>query len=523
MYDILIKNGTVIDGTGKLMYRADIGIKGDKIVKIGELHNERGEIEIEAYGKMVVPGFIDVNNHSDTYWQMFFNPDLESLLYQGITTIIGGNCGSSLAPLADAQNIETIQKWTDLKKISVDWLRQKDFFLSVEKRNISVNYATLVGHSTLRRGILKNEDRSLAHKELNFLKKLLTDSMRAGALGMSTGLIYTHACLAPKDEIIGLAETAVKFGGIYTTHIRDEKEGLVSAVEEAVQIGDAARIKVHISHLKAMGRNNWAKMDEALSHIDHARENGIDISFDVYPYTITGSVLYALLPTWISKGGKKMMISRLKDPMIRKKVVSEMKESKFDFDKIEIAISPLDKTLARRKIREIARSQEKSVQEAVIDILIASEGRVICSMDVLSEENVNKAVVHPLSFISTNGSGYNILHKESGEIVHPRCFGAFTKVLRDFVIRKKILSWEEAIKKMASGPAQKFGIKNRGILAPKYFADINVIDPEKVESPASQENPYQYSRGIDFMLVNGKVVISEGKYTGFRNGTVLKK
>lgn len=523
MFDILIKNGTIIDGAGKPMFRGDIGIKDDKIAKIGELHNEKAEVEIEAYGKMVTPGFIDVNNHSDTYWQLFNYPDLESLLYQGTTTIVGGNCGSSLFPLADASTIESIQKWIDLKNININWLREKEFFNSLEKMERSVNFATLVGHATLRRGILKNESRSLAHKELNFIKKLLSDSIKAGALGMSTGLIYTHARNSSKDEIIELAEVVAKLGGVYSTHVRGEKEELIEAIEEAVAIGDAARVKVHISHLKAMGKRNWPKMDEALAIIDNAKKNGIDITFDVYPYTNTGSVLYALLPPWIAEGGKKMMLHRLKDPTIRKKVISEMRQSKFDYNQVEIAISPLNKTLARRKITEIAKSQEKSVEEALIDILIASSGRVITSMEVLSAENVEKAIKHPLSIISTNGSGYSETHKGTGEVVHPRCFGTFTKVLRDYVIRKKILSWEEMILKMTGMPAKKFDIKKRGVLTPGYFADIVIINPEKVESPATKENPYQYSRGIDSMLVNGRVVISEGKYTGMRAGRIIKK
>jgi N-acyl-D-aspartate/D-glutamate deacylase len=523
MFDVLIKNGTIIDGTGREMYRADIGIKEDKIAKIGELHNEKGQIEIEAYGKMVVPGFVDVNNHSDTYWQLFLNPDLESLLYQGITTIVGGNCGSSLSPLANAINIESIQKWVDVKKTSMSWLREKEFFKALEKRKISVNFATLVGHGTLRRGILKNETRSLNRKELNFIKKLLSDSIKSGAIGMSTGLVYTHARFAPKEEIIELAEVVAGRGGIYTTHIRGEKEELVGAIEEAIQIGDAARVKVHISHLKAMGKVNWTKMDDALALIDLAKKKEIDITFDVYPYTATGSVLYALLPPWIAEGGKRMMVHRLKDPVIRKKVMAEMKDSGFDYDQVEIAISPLDKTLARRKITEIARSQEKSVEEAIIDVLIATEGRVISSMEVLSEENVKKAIKHPLSMISTNGSGYAEAHRETGEVVHPRCFGTFIKVLEDYVKKEPVLKWEEAIGKMTKMPAEKFGIAKRGVLTPKYFADINIIDPEKISSPATKENPYQYSRGIDAMLVNGRVVISEGRYTGNREGRIIKK
>lgn len=523
MFDIIIKNGTIIDGTGRPMYRSDIGIKDGKIAKIGELHDEKSEMDIEAYGKMVCPGFIDVNNHSDTYWRVFLDPDLESLIYQGITTIVGGNCGSSLSPLADAQNIESIQKWIDLKKINVNWLRQKEFFKTMEKRRISVNFATLVGHGTLRRGILKDETRSLTHKELNFIKKLLSESMKAGALGMSTGLIYSHARSSSPEEIVSLAEIVKKHGGIYTSHIRGEGENILESIEEAVGVGDATGVKVHISHLKVMGKKNWPKMDEGLRIVEYAKEKGINISFDVYPYTNTGSVLYALLPSWVTEGGKGMMIQRLRDSVARAKVMSEMKRSGIDYSKVEISISLLNKTLARRNILEIAASQEKSVEEAVIDILIAAEGRIITSMELLSQKNVDKAVCHPLSIISTNGSGYSENHIKTGELVHPRCFGTFPKVLTHYVKEEKILSWEDAIRKMTSFPAERFGIVKRGRLAPKYFADIILIDPHKLESPTNKENPYQYAVGIDLMLVNGKVVINDGRYTGERQGRVLRR
>jgi N-acyl-D-amino-acid deacylase len=272
-----------------------------------------------------------------------------------------------------------------------------------------------------------------------------------------------------------------------------------------------------------MGKDNWSKMDELIRYIDHAKDKGVDITFDVYPYTNTGSVLYTILPSWVAEGGKRMMISRLKDSVARAKVISEMKRSKFDYSKVEIAISPLNKTLARKAISEIAASQEKSVEEAIIDILIASEGRVITSMEVLSQENVDKAVRHPLSIISTNGSGYSQNHDQTGEVVHPRCFGTFIKVLVDYVKKDKTLSWEEAVRKMTYLPAERFGIEKRGKIGEKCFADIVIIDPEKMESPASKENPYQYSKGIDFMLVNGKVVMNEGKYIGERNGRIIRK
>ncbi len=522
MYDILIKNGLLIDGMGLPAYYADVAIKDDKIKKIGELHNEKAEIEIEASGKIVCPGFIDVNNHSDTYWQIFQDPYLPSLLYQGITTIVGGNCGSSLAPLATPETIDSIQKWIEVKKNNINWLSEKEFLNVVEKKNLAVNFSTLVGHATLRRGILRDEMRNLVPKEMAYVKKELEKAMKEGALGLSTGLIYTHARLASSEELIELAKIVAKYDGVYATHIRSEQEKFIEAVEESLQIARETGVKLHISHLKVMGEKHWPKMDEALRLIDDAIEEGLWVTFDVYPYTNTGSVLYTFLPQWVSEGGKRMLIKRLKDFAIREKVISEMKDSGFEYGRIEIAMSPLNKTLARKRISEIAESQEKSVEEAVVDILIASEGRVITSTDVLSEKNIRSALKNQAAIVATNGAGYNVSHAKSGERVHPRSFGAFIKVLANYVKSSSKLTWEDAIHKMTGLPAETFGIKKRGQLSEGYFADIIILSPEQIASPANSEDPYQYSKGVNTMIINGKIALSQGKISEERSGKVIR-
>ncbi|MFA7208912.1 MAG: D-aminoacylase [Parcubacteria group bacterium] len=523
MFDIIIKNGTLIDGGGEPMYRADIGIKDDKIAKIGDLQNEKGEIEIDAADRLVCPGFVDVNNHSDTYWQIFSNPDLESLVHQGITTIVGGNCGSSLAPLLGAKAIVSVQKWLSVNNTSLDWLGMREFLDVIGRKKLSVNFATLVGQATLRRSILGDEMRNLNFREVDFLAGKLSDAMKEGALGMSSGLVYTHARSTTKDEIISLAEKIEERGGVYVTHMRDENAGFLDSVEESIEIARLTKVKLHISHLKVMGEENWPMMEDALNMISRARETGLDVTFDVYPYTNTGSVLYTLLPSWATDGGKKMMLNRLKDPANRAKVVAEMKASAIDYSKIEIASSPLNKTLARRKIAEIAVSQEKSIEDAIVDILIASDGQVIISMDVLSEENIEKAIVHPAAVISTNGSGYRDNHGQTGEVVHPRSFGTFPRVLAKYVLGKRLLRWEEAIAKMTSLPARKFGIKKRGMLKEKYFADIVIINRDEICDFATQENPYRYNKGIDLVLVNGQIALQDGVYAGGRFGEVIRR
>jgi N-acyl-D-amino-acid deacylase len=522
MFDTLIKDGTIIDGTGQPMFHGDIGIREDKIARIGDLTGEKADTEIDAVGKFICPGFIDVNNHSDTYWQLFINSDLSSLIYQGITSVIGGNCGSSLAPLVSAKNIETIQKWADISSVNVDWLKLSEFFKILENRKLAINFGTLSGHGTIRRGILKDMTRNLTPRELDAVKGMLSEAIDQGSFGMSTGLVYTHARVASPEELIELAKLIQGRNGIYATHMRGEGEELLTSLEEAIQIAQATGVKLHISHLKAVGEKNWPKMKDALNIIDHASMIGLNVSFDIYPYTFTGSVLYTLLPAWVSEGGKRMLLHRLKDPKIREKVVAEMIISEIDYSKIEISISPMDKTLTRRKIVDIARSQNKSVEEAVIDLLIACGGRIIVSMDVLSEENIQLGLKHPLSFISTNGAGYNLEHKMTGEIVHPRSFGTFIKVLSEYVKEKEILKWEEAVFKMSGAPADKFGIYGRGKILENYFADIVILDPDRIEAPSTKSDPYQYAKGIDFVYVNGKLALAEGNILGQRAGSILR-
>ncbi|TAK96501.1 D-aminoacylase, partial [Patescibacteria group bacterium] len=250
MFNVIIKNGTVIDGTGNPRYRADVGIKNGKIADIGDLSNELTEESIDARGQLVVPGFIDVNNHSDTYWRIFATPTLDSLVRQGITTIIGGNCGSSLAPLVNKDIIQSIQKWVDVSNFSLNWLRMGEFLDEVERKQLSVNFGTLVGHGTLRRGITHDENRLLNEVELESAKKMLKDALREGALGMSSGLIYTHARSATREELIQLAEVVSKNDGVYATHVRGESRGLTSSIEEAIEVAKQSGVKLHISHLK---------------------------------------------------------------------------------------------------------------------------------------------------------------------------------------------------------------------------------------------------------------------------------
>jgi N-acyl-D-amino-acid deacylase len=523
MFDVLIKNGTVIDGTGEPMYRADIGINEEKISKIGQLQNEKGRVEIDADNLLVCPGFVDVNNHSDTYWQIFLNPDLESLVYQGITTILGGNCGSSLAPLVNERAIQSIQKWVNLGRISFSWIKLKEFLTFIENKELSVNFGTLVGYGTLRRSIAKDQSGDLDSKERKMMENLLVASMKEGSFGLSAGLVYVHTRLATFQELVDMAKVVKKYDGVFVLHLRNERDKLIDSIQEIINIAKESGTKIHISHLKVMEEKNWPLMKDALDILKRAQEEGMLITFDVYPYTSTGTVLHTLLPDWVTEGGKHMMIGRIKDPSIRPKIIVDMKKSGFDYSKIKITISPIIKSLAKRNISESAIDQGREVEDVLLDILTASEGHVIVSVEVLSDENIEKIIANPLSIISSNSAGYNLEHAKTGEFVHPRSFGTFPRVLYDYVSKRQIISWEEAIRKMTSFPAERFGISKRGKIKEKYFADIAIINKDEIQDFATTENPYQYSKGMKFVLVNGRVILDNGTYSGIRNGMVLKK
>lgn len=524
MYDILIKNGTVIDGSGRPMYRADVGVREGAIVTIGDLADARAGQVIDATGQYVAPGFIDVNNHSDTYWQLLAHPELESLLYQGVTTIIGGNSGSSLAPLTDFGDIRSIQKWTDVEKINLNWLSMGDFLREIERRRPAVNFATLAGHGTIRRGAMKDKTRTITPEEITVMQRMLETAMKEGAIGLSTGLMYTHARGAGMRELSALVKTAVSQSGIYATYVRDEGAGLVRSVEEAILVAKAAEAPLHISHLKAVGKSNWHLMDEVFNLIETAALSDIDVSFDVYPYTTTGSVLYTLLPEWVTQEGRKMMLERLKDPSVRSTVLRDMRQKETDYSQILISSSTLSKMMLRYKISDIASAQGKSPEEAVLDFLMASRGQAIVSLEVLSEKNVSKAIQHPFSIISSNGVGYDTLHAKTGELVHPRNFGTFPKVFSEYVRKQKVLSWEEAVFKMSGKPAMKFQLEKRGLLQEGYFADIVVFQPETITDRATMEDPYQYATGISSLLINGSLVMENGRLIpGKRQGAVLKR
>jgi len=524
MFNLIIKNGTVIDGTGSKKTVADVGVEKDKITAVGKLgENAKVENVIDAKGKIVCPGFIDILDHSDNFWTLFTIPRLDSKITQGITTIIGGNCGSSLAPILGEDSVKSIRKWVDIGNVNVNWTRQGEFFGELNKRGLGINFGTLIGHETLRRGLIGDKEK-IAKEDMKMMGRMLLDSLEEGAFGMSTGFVFSHAKAVLIDEIRYLVEILKANNSFYASHIRGESEELLPSINEAIYIGREFEASVEISHLKAIGRKYWTDMQKALEMINIANEEGVEINFDVYPYDATGSVLYVLLPDWVSRGGRRKMISRLKDLDLREKIVKELKVMDYNYENIIISICPRLKEVVGKSIIDIAEKQEISPEEAMIELLISANGHaIVFNRKVLSEENIKLALLNSHCIISSADAAYNIEYIRTGEIVHPRCFGTFPRILGRYVRERKVLSLESAIEKMTSKPARKIGLKNRGELKKGFFADITIFDPKTIIDKADFDNPYQYSEGIENVIVNGKIVIKGGRHTGELAGRVLRK
>ena len=532
MLDLLIKNGTVIDGAGGKGVNVDVGIEKEKITileKIGKAERTGKEkIEaaetIDAAGKIVCPGFVDILDHSDNFWTLFTIPRLDSKVMDGVTTIIGGNCGTSISPILSAGSVEAMRKWIDLGNVNVNWDRTIKFFTELEKKSIGLNFGTLIGHETLRRGLMGDQVRKITEEEIRMLGRMLAESLEAGAFGMSTGLVFSHAKAATINEIKFLVEILNAYKSLYASHIRGESEELLPSINEAMQIGREMNVSIEISHLKAVGKKYWPDMQRAIEMISIANEEGVDISFDVYPYDTTGSVLYVFLPDWISCGGRREMISRLKDFDLRKRIIGEMKEMDYDYENIIVSICPRLKEAVGRKIMDIAESQGIEPEEAIIELLIGANGHVIVfNRGILSEDNIKLALQSPHSIISSADAAYNSEYARTGELVHPRCFGTFSRVLGKYVREEKVLNLESAIEKMTSKPAQKIGLKDRGVLKKGNWADVVIFNPEKIIDKADFANPYQYSQGVEYVIINGKTVVKNGWHTGELAGKVLRK
>lgn len=530
LHDILIEGGTVIDGTGCPGKPLDVAIDGPKIARLCKRSDAKGAMRIDATGLIVCPGFIDIHSHSE--FHLLANPLAESKIRQGVTTELVGNCGSSPAPAIGAAR-KTLEGYAELAEVELDWVSMDEYLLRLSNLKTSVNVATLVGASTLRQCVIGNSNTKAGEDELARMNQLLADAMLQGGIGLSSGLIYVPGCFASTEELVSLASTSASLGGFYASHIRGEGRTLIKAVEEAIRIGREAHSRVEISHHKACGRPSWGTVDRTITMIEEAREQGVDVSFDVYPYTASCTALETLLPPWAREGSDEEIIERIKDPQTRKRIIHEFvtpTESMEDlvtdtgWENINVVgpSSDVYKRFDNSTIAQIANAIGKDPAETTLDILVEEKLQVYAIFHEIAEDDLVKVIRHPLAAIGSDGEAEAPYGPSGKHATHPRAYGTFPRALRRYTIDKKLVPLEEMIRRMTSWPAQRIGLRDRGVLASGMAADVVAFNPEKIRDLATYEDSHRYPEGIECVIVNGAVTIDHGEHTKERAGQVLR-
>ena len=498
-YDLIIRGGKVVDGSGNPWYHADIAIKNDRIAEIGQLSNHEAKRVIDAHGLVVAPGFIDPHTHA--LRGIFEVPNAESALLQGVTTLTEGNDGSSPYPI-------------DRHYADIDNLR------------ISPNWAVFVGQGTIRQRVIGFGLRKATPDEMERMKQMVRDAMEQGALGISTGLFYVPGSFTSTEEVIELSKVAAEYNGIYISHIREEAAQLIDSVQETIRIGEEANIPVQITHHKVIGVENWGASIESLRLVDEARKRGVDVTIDQYPYTASQTSINALIPQWAQAGGREEMLSRINSAETYSTIKNEV-AAKILYDRgggdpknVFISRNSWDPDMAGKNLAELAidaglEPTPENAADVVFDIIRG--GGATAVYHAIGPEDVDRIMQHPATAIGSDGP----LGVFGEGAPHPRQYGTFARVLGLYVRERKILSLEEAIRKMSSQSARRLGIHDRGLITKGYFADIAIFDPDEIIDKATFENPHQYAIGTKFVLVNGTVVVENGQHTGARPGRIL--
>ncbi|MCL5105480.1 MAG: D-aminoacylase [Armatimonadetes bacterium] len=525
MFDYIITNAEIIDGSGapRKLSRGDIAIKDGRITAIGKVEG-KAAVLIDAGKLVAAPGLIDIHSHTDS--ALFIDPRAESKITQGITTEICGNCGFSAAPVLDESGRAELEGWRRKYAIEEDWHTLDDMLSALEKREIGVNFATLVGHSNLRAAVVGLVNRDASPREIDEMKALTAQAMEQGAFGLSSGLIYPPSCYAKTAELVELAKTA----GFYASHIRSECDGLVDAVQEAIDIGRLSGASVQISHHKACNKPNWGKVKMTLAMIRESREAGMDLSVDQYPYIAGATSLGALLPAWVHEGGTEAAVERI--AARRSELLDYLgvgREGGILADAggwSSVVISSVhtehNRHLEGMTLDQLGLERGMDPAEAVLDLLV--EEKLSASMVQFSqcEEDIKTVMRSDAAMFGTDASARSTSGPLSTGKPHPRAFGAFPRVLGRYVREQKLIPLETAIHKMTGMPAAKLGLKDRGILAEGAWADIVLFDPSEIIDAATYQDPHQISHGIRCVFVNGRIAVEHGRLTGVLAGKVLR-
>jgi len=520
LFDLIIRNGTIYDGTGSSPFVGDIAINTDTIAAIGSLSSARGQTEIDIDGLAVAPGFINMLSWATE--SLIEDGLAQSDIRQGVTLEVMGE-GWSMGPLNEAMKKEAVKQQGDIK-YDIEWTTLGEYLEHLVKRGISPNVASFIGATTVRIHVLGYEDRAPIPQELDEMRSLVRHAMEEGALGLGSALLYTPAFYADTNEMIALAEVTSEYGGIYISHIRNEGNHLIEALDELITIAKEAGIAAEIYHLKASGKSNWNKLEEVIKKVEMNRREGLQITADMYTYTAGGTGLNAVLPPWVGEGGLNVLIERLKNPEIRKRVKREISTSLRSPENILLSGFKNEalKTLTGKTLAEVASMRGKSPEETVMDLIIEDDSRVDAVYFTMSEENIRKKIALPwMSFCSDAGSlsPEGVFLKSNP---HPRAYGSFARLLGKYVQEEHIIPLEEAIRRLTSLPARNLKLERRGLLKEGYFADVVVFDPDTLQDHATYDNPHQYSTGMIHVFVNGKQVLKNGEHTDTKPGRIVR-
>lgn len=529
-YDIVIRNGRVIDGSGRPAYGADVAIKGDRIVRIGNLAQARARRVIDARGQVVAPGFIDMLGQSENY--LLIDRRAMSKVMMGVTTEITGE-GESIAP-TNERLIKESEDFNRRYNLTVDWRTLDEYFRRLEKQGIGVNLGTFVGATQVRAYVVGFDNRPPTPAELEQMKALVAEAMKDGALGLSTSLQYVPARFATTDEIVELAKVARQYGGIYATHQRSEANALDESLKEVFEIARRARIPTEIWHLKTAYKKNWGRMPEVLRRIAAARRRGLQITADVYPYIAASTALTACLPPWALEGGTDKMLMRLRDTDVRQRLKREIVTDSKDWENIFLGSggasgvligSVVNKDLEDlqgKRLSEIAAAQNKDPLDALFDTILADHGQTGAIYFMMSEDDVRAALRSPFVSICTDSGARATDGPLSRAKSHPRGWGSYPRILSRYVRDEHLLTLEQAIHKMTGMPASRVGLRDRGLLREGMFADVTIFDPQTVQDRATFETPNQYPVGINYVIVNGQIEVDNGKRTEALAGRPLR-
>jgi N-acyl-D-amino-acid deacylase len=529
-YDVVIRHGHIIDGTGSPWYGGDIGIRAGRIAAIGRLDSVAARQTIDAAGQAVAPGFIDMLGQSEL--TLLVAPSLPSKIFQGITTEISGE-GGSAAPLNDSI-IAADRPDYDHYKVTPDWRTLDEYFARLEKQGIGINFASYVGATQVRRMVLGDGDRTPTPEELDRMKALVRDAMREGAVGVSTSLQYPPAPYAHTDELVALATEASALGGMYATHMRSEGVDIDAALDEAITIGREARIPVEIWHLKVAGKRNWGRMPKVIAKIDSARRAGVDIAADTYAYPAWFNSMSAFVPPWAHDGGDVKLVERLRDPAARRRIRRDMLDPKGTWDNewqeipgpssvlIGVVQNPALREYQGKTLAQVAALRHTDAIDALLDVLAEDKAYTYVAVFGMAEPDITLALRQAWVSIDNDSQGTTPEGPLGEEHPHPRAYGTFPRILRKYVREERRLTLEDAIRKFTSLPAQRMRLGDRGVLKVGMWADVVVFDPAKVRDRATFAEPNQLSEGMQWVLVNGVPVIADGRATGALPGRVLR-